>query len=624
MHEYREALQAAVQAAEEAGALLREGLTSPGLARRFDLQAEQLIRARLQAANRWSYRSDEAGFLAGQDRSHTWLVDPNDGTFHFNHGMRGSAVAIAALRDGQPVLGVVYAFAFPDHRGDLIAWAEGCGPLTRNREAVSSSLFDVDLDDPEVNFEDRLIVYLSPGADHYPHLAVARCAPGRYITIPSIAYRLALVALGEGVGTLSLNSPCALDYAAGHALLRQAGGVFVDQDGLEIRYTAEGISGCESCFAGGTRVVQALRRRPWTAALTPPPPEPTQPLLRRSRESSARRAPGQVIADPGLLTRAQGCLLGQFVGDALGALVEFRSAQEIHQAYPEKVRHLADGGIWNHLAGQPTDDSELAQLLARTLIREKSYNQAHVLDAYLDWWNDPRTFDRGTTISRALSGAARGKTPEERLRLLEQYANQESQSNGALMRICPVGIFASSRPEAAANLARLDAELTHPHPVCLDANACFAAALAGAIGEGWDANTTHRLALEYSRTSEVRAVLEAAGHASAANDLTQQGWVLVALQNAFYQLLHASSLEEGLVATVMLGGDTDSNAAIAGALLGAVHGRSAIPSRWERCVRSCRSLEGTPTSHPRALEYWPVDVLELAECLLLAGRSLGN
>ena len=58
------------------------------------------------------------------------------------------------------------------------------------------------------------------------------------------------------------------------------------------------------------------------------------------------------------------------------------------------------------------------------------------------------------------------------------------------------------------------------------------------------------------------------------------GWVLIALQNALYQLLHAATLEEGVVDTVMRGGDTDTNGAIARALLGAVHGRGAIPARW--------------------------------------------
>ena len=96
--------------------------------------------------------------------------------------------------------------------------------------------------------------------------------------------------------------------------------------------------------------------------------------------------------------------------------------------------------------------------------------------------------------------------------------------------------------------------------------------------------------------------------------------MLLALQNAFYRLLHSPTLEEGIVDTVMCGGDTDTTGAIAGALLGAVHGCAAVPERWVRCLLSCRPLPGTPTAHPRSVEYWPVDALELAEALLCVGR----
>lgn len=52
-------------------------------------------------------------------------------------------------------------------------------------------------------------------------------------------------------------------------------------------------------------------------------------------------------------SRAQGCLLGQLAGDALGSLVEFQSPNEIRRSYPDGVRELADGGTWNTVAGQP-------------------------------------------------------------------------------------------------------------------------------------------------------------------------------------------------------------------------------------------------------------------------------
>jgi ADP-ribosylglycohydrolase len=91
---------------------------------------------------------------------------------------------------------------------------------------------------------------------------------------------------------------------------------------------------------------------------------------------------------------------------------------------------------------------------------------------------------------------------------------------------------------------------------------------------------------------------------------------MIAFQNALYQLLHAPSLEAGVVDTIMRGGDTDTNAAISGALLGAVCGREAIPAQWLDCLQNCRPEAGHPrVRHPRPECFWPVDVLELAERL---------
>jgi ADP-ribosylglycohydrolase/fructose-1,6-bisphosphatase/inositol monophosphatase family enzyme len=622
MADYREVLSAAIAAALQVGGLLRDNLAQPEQLRPA---AEQMLRTSLHAvAPTFGYRSPEAGLLPGEDPAHLWLVDPLNGRTPGDQSPRGGAVSIALLHNATPVLGVVYAFAFPDHKGDLIAWAEGCDPITRNGIRVDEVLADVPLDMPAANFDDRLIVFLPPAADQRPDVSAARCKPARYITVPSLAYRLALVAAGDGIATVALDGPNGIDLAAaGHALLRGAGGVLVDQDGNPLRYSTDGTTACTSCFAGGTSAVEALRKRPWNDPAPPPSPEPAMPLIRPARYGPAR-VTHRVVSDSGVLSRAQGCLLGQIAGDALGGLVEFDEEDTIRKCYPHGCRDLADGGTWYNMAGQPTDDSELALLLARTLVSEGRYDTQAVLSAYVDWWNDPRTYDRGNTIGRALRAAAEGTTHEGRLMLMRMRANRDSESNGSLMRISPVGIFAAGRPGDAAEMARQDSQLTHPHPVCGDSCAVFVAAIATAIATGCGAEGAYQAALQcaeqFAVQSSVREALAAARDKPPADYLTQQGWVLIALQNAFFQLLQAANLEEGVVATVMAGGDTDTTAAIAGALLGAVHGRGAVPARWQRCVRACRMLEGTATHHPRAQEYWPTDVLELAECLVLAGN----
>jgi hypothetical protein len=113
--------------------------------------------------------------------------------------------------------------------------------------------------------------------------------------------------------------------------------------------------------------------------------------------------------------------------------------------------------------------------------------------------------------------------------------------------------------------------------------------------------------------------ISAALHAGPAEFQSRMGWVLTALQNAFFWLMQGTPLAEALPATVSKGGDTDTNAAICGALLGAVQGRDAVPLQWRNAVHTCRPVALAGVAHPRPTDYWPDDALDLAEAILVAG-----
>ncbi len=328
-----------------------------------------------------------------------------------------------------------------------------------------------------------------------------------------------------------------------------------------------------------------------------------------------------------MLSRAQGCLLGQLAGDALGGLVEFKSGAAILREHPGGLRLLYDGGHWNTLGGQPTDDSEMALVLARSIVNQGGYETEAAARAYA-WWCGSQPYDIGGTTSAAVSAAATavrdGRSAAEAATIA---ALQESQANGALMRVSPLGILGGgARQSDAGEWARQDALLTHPNAVCQHANRVYAEALAFAIRTGSGPAETYGFALESAKRIEspqsvVGAIVEA-GSKPPREYSKQMGWVLIALQNAFWQLLHSESLEAGIVNTVMAGGDTDTNAAIAGALLGAVHGRQAVPVQWLDRVLSCRPIKGiVGVQHPRPMAFWPVDGLWIAERLLWLGQK---
>lgn len=613
------ALEVAVAAARQAGALIRQEFERPGGPRGHgdhapvDTEAEAGIRRRLlDAFPGTGFRGEETGVVAPADpgRPEVWVVDPNDGTVSFLRGMRGSAVSIALVRDGLPVLGVVFAPVAPDGDGDLLAWAEGAGPLRRNGVPVARAPLPATLGPADV-------VIVSQAGDRAAEPNAAAVAPARFRALPSIAWRLALAAAGDAAAAVSLNGPGDWDYAAGHALLRAVGGDLWDERGRPVRYGPDGRSRVGWCFGGGEAVCRELARRDWDAVLR-------APKLSRADVGLASLAPGRCVRDAGMLSRAQGCLLGLVAGDSLGARVEFQSAAAIAAAHPQGVRDLVDGGTWGLLAGQPTDDSEMALALARSIVAHGGPLPEAAAAAYVAWLRSP-AFDVGTTTRRALGPVTDGDLEAGRAAAVAMaHAAADSQANGALMRIAPLGVWGAGRDDAAvAAAARADAALTHPHPVCRDAADVFTVAIAAAIREGLSPRDTWLRALSRAPAgTPIRADLEAAADAPPPDFMTHMGWVRIALHNAFHQLLHAPDAGQGIVATVAAGGDTDTNGAIAGALLGAVHGRDAIPARWRHRVLSCRPLATAPTRHPRPRVYWPVDVPELAERLLLAGLGV--
>jgi ADP-ribosylglycohydrolase/fructose-1,6-bisphosphatase/inositol monophosphatase family enzyme len=538
-----------------------------------DQEIEERLIAKLQAVIPCEFAGEETGMCSGSQSGYTWMVDPHDGTFEFMAGRRGSAISVGLLRGSLPVLGVVCSPLSPDRGQDTIAWAEGSPSILRNGRPVKNDLSRQALAAGD-------FAWATASSALKPISWSLAVAPSRYVAMPSIAYRMARIAAGDGVATVSAHGVNEYDVAAGMALIGAANGVVLDAEGRDIVLQANVSARVSGVYAGAPEAARQLAKFAWAQLEQEPRREP-----RASLGFPRKKSPN--------LERAQGCLLGQVIGDSLGSRVELKSASEIQKLFPDGVRDLADGGPYHTIAGQPTDDSEMALALARSLLRNRGFERDKVLDAYRDWLQT-RPIDIGETTERGLLG----------------LHTTESESNGSLMRVSPIGIWAAGDPARAAGAARLDSALTHPNPLCVEACAAFCAAIAAGVGGA-------------SREQMVKSAL--ANCSGPANEAIKRNalpadfakaWVLTSLQNAFYRLSSNATLEESLIATVGCGGDTDTNAAIAGALLGAFYGREAFPARWIFPVLACRPLAEAACPRPRPMDYWPDDVLEIAEALL--------
>ena len=198
----------------------------------IDQEIEERLRETLQALVPCPFVGEETGLTPGPDQSARWVVDPHDGTSEFTGGRRGSAISVCLMKDQTPVLGVVHSPLSPDRGPDTIAWAEGAGPLLRNGKPLN------------VDLSQRLLaagefVFATASSVNRPGAWSRAVAPARYIAMPSIAYRLARIAAGDGAVTVSTHGVNEYDIAAGMALLRASGGVALDAQGKEIVLTGE-------------------------------------------------------------------------------------------------------------------------------------------------------------------------------------------------------------------------------------------------------------------------------------------------------------------------------------------------------------------------------------------------
>lgn len=286
--------------------------------------------------------------------------------------------------------------------------------------------------------------------------------------------------------------------------------------------------------------------------------------------------------------RFVGTLLGAAAGEALGAPHELKRASDL--AAPP--REITGGGMW--AAGEPTDDIELTLALLRSLVACRRVDLADVADKYLKWFAT-RPKDIGNLTRSALENLRAGEPPTQSGAIAWEDSGRKAAGNGSVMCCAPIGLLHARRLDGLADDAAAVSRITHADPRCIGGCIAVATAIAHLVRGGKDAEeAVERAAGAAAAVSdEVRVAVErgvARRPADLRVDGEDQGYVLHTVELAFSALATAEDFEEGIVAVVSRGGDADTNACVAGALLGAKLGRSRIPDRWLSKLKAAPEL----------------------------------
>ena len=303
--------------------------------------------------------------------------------------------------------------------------------------------------------------------------------------------------------------------------------------------------------------------------------------------------------------RACGVLLGQACADALGVPYEF--------ATPPAAGGLArmtGGGLGDYAPGEWSDDTQMAACIA--MVSSTGVDLASpegrddIAEGFLRWRTEGAS-DIGVQTSAVLDAARHGSSPAG-ARLAEAAAayaarNARSAGNGALMRTAVVGLTRLEDRDATATAARAVAALTHADPLAGDAAVLWSEAVRLAVVERRLDLRSGLDLIPRERRHDWSTWIEAAETKPMAT-FTPNGFTVTALQAAWAAITQTpvpedaparasypcQHLQHALHNAVRIGDDTDTVAAIAGGLLGAFWGQSAIPLTWVRTVHGWPGL----------------------------------
>lgn len=296
------------------------------------------------------------------------------------------------------------------------------------------------------------------------------------------------------------------------------------------------------------------------------------------------------------MNQIENSLMGLFVGDALGAQVEFKSVEQIQRYFSERDRFdLYPGGTFNIERGQITDDSEMAISLIRSFDNIYRYNSNITYDWYCKWIKS-NPFDFGNTTYHAL---------------VYGTENKFSEANGALMRCAPIALkYYTHELDEVMNFAEEDCKITHPNKVCVDINKIYLAIMYYTLNKGSMRNifkiiTSNTFITKYDISDDVISTVIDSTESKPKDFIINSGWVKIAFQNALYHYWNETDFTDAMKETIYSGGDTDTNACICGALIGL---KKEVPPRWVNIIKNC-----SPRNRPSWL--WTSKYKELLNIL---------
>ncbi len=316
-----------------------------------------------------------------------------------------------------------------------------------------------------------------------------------------------------------------------------------------------------------------------------------------------------------LQDRILGCLLGLAIGDALGMPSSFLPPQEIQRIYGKIIGfeeplpdHIYHAG---YKAGQVTDDTEQTLFVAEALLESKKVDSENIARYLLKWYEmvgGAESNAVGPSTKAALERISRGENLE--------LAGRRGDTNGAAMRISPVGILHSAIQSRITRIVKDVYRVclpTHGSNLAVSGASALACGIAAALQkktiaeiitatvEGAQMGYKHGFpVIGPSIARRIHLGIEIVNSSSNLEDASDQiyhtigaGVAIAESVPAAIALFYASEGDPiaGMLAAANMGGDTDTVASMTGALAGACTGSSVFPDDWVNTIEEVNQLD---------------------------------
>jgi ADP-ribosylglycohydrolase len=272
--------------------------------------------------------------------------------------------------------------------------------------------------------------------------------------------------------------------------------------------------------------------------------------------------------------RAVGAVVGSAVGDALGAPFEFGEPGVYRARFGGRGGEMCGGGGWD--PGEATDDTQMAVLVGESLLEHGGWEPADVFRRFQRWAaGEPK--DIGLQTEAVLASG----DPWDTAAALHFAMTGRAAGNGSLMRAATSAVYyAGAGRSVTMDAARRIAALTHGDRAAWEGTAVLHELIRVALDGGDPLAAVPRTLSRVDADHRTRwaTVLAPDWHPDDATEFNGAVWPC--LGSALWALRTTSSFEASLAAAIDLGGDTDTVAAVTGALAGAVYGIDAVPRRW--------------------------------------------